>query len=74
MVLDKPGSELELVPISEFISTSHKTESVRHWLSKVRDDIQTVSGRVTLPSEVTTDFSWAIIGGVSNAFNNENLT
>lgn len=60
-----------IMPIGEFVTTSHTSNSITHKLSEIRNYIIDSSPKAS-PEIVVTDFSWASINAVNKTFNNNN--
>ena len=66
-------STKSIIPIAEFITTSHTSLSISNELNYIRDTLNTkiLSARKKcLPAILVTDFSWALINAVMKSLNN----
>lgn len=61
-----------IVPLAEFVTTSHNAESISTYLTHTKKTYEKYVGdkAFQLAPIVVTDFSWALINGVLEAFNN----
>ena len=62
-----------ILPIAEFVTTAHDSVSITKYLFSIRKILENslnANKRFILPPIVVTDFSWALITAVLEAFNN----
>lgn len=64
-----------ILPIAEFLTTSHCTSNIRKYLDTIRDmiGINVNDSKLSIAPVVVTDFSWALISAVLDSFNKCNI-
>lgn len=58
-----------VVPVAEMISADQTTATILHWLTCLRRDFFKLFQKHLKPQKVETDFSWAMIHAIIQAFN-----
>lgn len=58
-----------VVPVAEMLTSDQTTATVLHWLTCLRRDYHKLFQKHFKPQKVETDFSWAMIHAVVQAFN-----
>ena len=62
------------LPVLEFVSTSHTGDTLSYVMKRFLADVRIVNGgRSIQPGHIVTDFSYAIINAVLDAFNHQTL-
>ena len=74
LVLGHPVEGNPPLPIAEMITSDHSATNIRAFLERLkRDESRVFNGRVTMPRQVNTDYSKAIILAVLRELNDETI-
>ena len=68
-----PLSHVSPIPLAEMVSSEQTNIEISHLLNRWLYDVKKVTSSEILPNKVEVDFSWAMLHGVCNAFNKQNL-
>ena len=68
-----PLSHVSPIPLAEMVSSEQTNLEIAHLLNRWLYDVKKVTSSEILPNKVEVDFSWAMLHGVCNAFNKQNL-
>lgn len=72
LVMENTVEGRSALPIAELLSNDHHTSEIRHFLSVFCNNVKLQSSKI-VPRRVETDLSWAIIQGVVQTFNEQNV-
>ena len=68
-----PLSHVSPIPLAEMVSSEQTNLEISHLLNRWLYDVKKITSSEILLNKVKVDFSWAMLHGVCNAFNKQNL-
>ena len=72
LVMENPIKGRSVLPVGEFLSNDHHSSEIKHFLGFLCNNLKKITTKF-IPRRVETDLSWAMIQGVTQTFNEQNV-
>ena len=72
LVMENPIEGRSVLPVGEFLSNDHHSSEIKHFLGFLCNNLKKLTTKF-IPRRIETDLSWAMIQGVTQTFNEQNV-